>query len=239
MSRTPRRRRATATAVCSSDCATSASGTRRRAVFDRLPPRDTEEHWLELWWAVRLATGTAAPDAPPPRWDLLYELSARERIATLGWLRSEALIRRLAPREVTERWRGHAFAAARESAMQASELGTLLAQLRLGGIEAVVLKGLPLSVRLYGDASVRPCSDVDLFVADAERARAHRLLLASGWRHVKGLAPSEGSYQLPTPAHQGNLEVHSQLLDDALLAHHRVPEPERAVVDVEGVPVLA
>lgn len=208
-------------------------------MFDRLPPGDTDENWLELWWAVCLAMGTAEPDSPAPRWDVVYGLAARERIATLGWLRSDALIRGLAPLQVTERWRGHALAAACEAAIQAAELGALLDQLRSDGVEAVVLKGLPLSVRLYGDASVRPCSDVDLFVSWPARATVHQSLLASGWRHVKGFAPSEGSYQQPTPAHQGNLEIHSQLLDDALLAHHCVPEPDRAFVDVEGVPVLA
>ena len=190
------------------------------------------------WWALRLATGTArADDEPPASWDDVYDVALRERLATLAWLRGGALLRRLTTAEQAARWRAQALRAHELAERQVAELAELLRVLEGAGVTPIVLKGLPLGVMLYGDPAARPVSDTDLFVSIAQRPSAHTALLAAGWRHLGGHLPAESTYQRPSIV--PNLELHSSVLDDALLAHVRVPEPAGVLVDVAGVRVFA
>src|SRR5687767_12103439 len=54
------------------------------------------------------------------------------------------------------------------------------------GIDAVVLKGLPLASRLYGDFAVRACVDIDLYVSRESRAKADVALARAGWTLAEG-----------------------------------------------------
>ena len=82
-----------------------------------------------------------------------------------------------------------------ESALQASrnravrrgwrQLGALKHasdRLAAGGIPCLVLKGLPLSQRLYGHPLLRDALDIDLLVAPETQRAAERVLLDHGWR---------------------------------------------------------
>lgn len=48
-------------------------------------------------------------------------------------------------------------------------------------IDFIVLKGLPLSMLLYGDYTVRQCCDIDIFISPEDALRAHRLLQDLGY----------------------------------------------------------
>ncbi len=48
-------------------------------------------------------------------------------------------------------------------------------------IEFIVLKGLPLSMLLYGDYTVRNSGDVDIFIRPADLVKAHESLLHQGY----------------------------------------------------------
>jgi len=48
-------------------------------------------------------------------------------------------------------------------------------------IDFIVLKGLPLSMLLYGDYTIRQCVDLDLFVSPDQAMRAHILLQKLGY----------------------------------------------------------
>ncbi len=194
---------------------------------------------LAAWWALRLASGTARFSDPlPASWDAVFEGALRERLATLAWLRGGPLIRRLANADEAARWRGHALRSHELAQLQATELADLVRVLDAAGVTPIVLKGLPLGAMLYGDIAARPVSDTDLFVPIAQRGHAHAALLGAGWRHLGGASPAESTYQRAS-AITPNLELHSSVLDDALLAHVRAPEPTGSIVDVGGVSVFA
>ena len=53
------------------------------------------------------------------------------------------------------------------------------------GIPALVLKGLPLSARLYGTPLARDCIDIDLLVPPDTVAEAARIVSGSGWQLFK------------------------------------------------------
>ena len=55
-------------------------------------------------------------------------------------------------------------------------------RLAASGIPCLVLKGLPLSQRLYGHPLVRDALDIDLLVAPETQRAAERVLLDHGWR---------------------------------------------------------
>ena len=55
------------------------------------------------------------------------------------------------------------------------------------GVDRLVLKGVPLSQRLYGHPLLRSSADVDLLVAPADARPAEKALLRAGWR----LRPAE------------------------------------------------
>lgn len=192
----------------------------------------------ELLAVGRLATAMPLGDAHPD-WERTFEVAVRERCAPLAWLRSADAIRRHAPPAVQRRWRSHALCATEHAHGQAAELVALVGAFADAGLSPVVLKGLPLSVMLYGDVAARPSTDTDLFVPAAERAAAHRLLLAAGWRHLYGDAPDEGSYQFDGVARCPYLELHSTVLDENLWAHVRVPVPERRRVTLDTGTVAA
>lgn len=61
-------------------------------------------------------------------------------------------------------------------------LDEVLALLNNASIPTVILKGTPLSERLYGDAFVRLSSDIDLLLPEKELARAIALLAEIGYR---------------------------------------------------------
>ncbi|WP_436700568.1 nucleotidyltransferase family protein [Nocardioides sp. BYT-33-1] len=50
-----------------------------------------------------------------------------------------------------------------------------------GGLDALVVKGIPLAVLTTGDAGARGAGDVDLLVRPEDVAAAHRLLRGAGW----------------------------------------------------------
>lgn len=180
---------------------------------------------------VKLALGTPLGDASVD-WKGILDSAVYERCAALTWLKSAAVIRASAPVEVQQQWRAEALATAERARSQFAEVTDLLAGLEEKEVQAVVMKGQPLSQMLYGDPFVRPSFDIDLFIPPADRAAAHDALLARGWRHSEGAAPGESTYLRREVAHAGSLEVHSALLDDNLLSHLASPVPavERLLV---------
>jgi Uncharacterised nucleotidyltransferase len=63
----------------------------------------------------------------------------------------------------------------------AAELERLLASFAQHRIEVIPLKGPVLAETLYGDATARPCTDLDLLVRTSDFIRAEQLLMDAGW----------------------------------------------------------
>lgn len=189
--------------------------------------------------ALRLATGKPVALSGREAWEEVFRVALRERIAMLCWLRSALAIRRSAPAAVASAWREHAIAADDLSRTQLRVLERALSALRGAGVFPVVLKGLPLAVRLYGDFTARASSDIDVHVPANERDAARRALLAAGWRLRDGATPPwEESFDLATDRGWVLLEMHSSLVDHNL-AHLPVPGPSVAELVIDGRPIPA
>jgi hypothetical protein len=69
-----------------------------------------------------------------------------------------------------------------ENQLNLSRLAPFLARLDGASIGTMVLKGVPLALRFYGDLGSRPMNDADVLVPTDRMADALRLLEADGWR---------------------------------------------------------
>ena len=184
-----------------------------------------------------LSLGEPLVDTPAD-WIALFGLAERERLAALAWLRSGSVIRRLAPTDVVARWRAHAMHVALQVETLVTSISSAIAALQRAGIDAVVLKGAPLSERLYGSATARPLADCDLYVRDAHRVAATGILANEGWTSRIGEPPSEEAFERWAGGQRDVIELHSNVLDDPLLWHIRVPV-ECETVSLLGVSVPA
>ena len=162
-------------------------------------------------------------------WDELLSLAVRERIAGVIWSRSAALIRRQAPTEVASRWKRSAIVLGLHAERQLAELAAIVAAFSAHDIPTVVLKGAPLAQRLYGDYTVRPTLDSDLYVDVDHREAAARQLGELGWRRVTGQWPEEEKFERRIGDRIFVLEVHSSVIDDAPLDHLRIPVEHETV----------
>lgn len=187
---------------------------------------------------AQLALGVPA-DPAIGDWSAILERAIHERCASLAWHRSAALIRARAPADVVAAWRQHVFGAMETSHGMATELAAAIGILGSASASPIVLKGLPLSVRLYGEPWIRPTSDMDLHVPVDDRRACHRALLAAGWSHLEGLPPGESTYERHNGDRVLHLELHSSLFDDNILSHVVAPHPDAALVDVGGTAVYA
>lgn len=170
-------------------------------------------------------------------WPAVFDIARKERCAPLAWFRSASAIRDAAPADVVAAWRAEVMSAVSLADFWQGLLEQTLSQLEGSGVDATVLKGLPLSHKLYGHGAARPCSDLDLYVELPQRAAAHDALLAAGWRWRIGSAPHEAGYIKEHGERAAVLEVHSSLLDDCLVAHlpFRAPGRTRVAVGARAI----
>jgi hypothetical protein len=184
--------------------------------------RTIDEDHQALQQLLLLALGRPIADGTLD-WATLYQLAEAERIAALAWHRSGEVIRCLAPPAIVNQWRAHAM----RVALQVETLVDVVAQaveaLRRSAIEPVVLKGAPLAQRLYGDATVRPLADCDVYIPLAQRAAARDVLAAEKWTSRVGEPPSEETFERWGGGQRNVIEVHSSILDDSLLSYTHIP----------------
>ena len=121
------------------------------------------------------------------------------------------------------------FAAGRESYRQTWRRTELIlvrvrqsvAQLALAGIPTVLLKGVALVDRFYGDHGLRPMSDFDLLVREPDMSRSVEILAGLDWTPMTRVPVSLMPRHDYTLAHRGGGEcdLHRRLYpgaDDAL-----------------------
>ena len=179
--------------------------------------------------AVRLAAGLGPLAQTPEAWNDVLVAALSERCAALGWRRSGDAIRAAAPPAVVARWRRAAVEADRRGQRQLAALEEIVSALGEGGVEPVVLKGLPLSAALYGDPFVREVNDIDLWVPLEARDATAVALGALGWRHAEGSAPWEETWSLQADGETHHLDVHFRLLDHNLAHLGELPVESRPV----------
>lgn len=181
--------------------------------------------------AVALALGRRLESPLVADWRRVHAVARAERLAALAWSRAGEQIRRFAPPEVVGRWRAESVAAAELADRQREALVGIADAAARDGELPLVLKGLPLADRLYGDPAVRVSCDIDLFVPEHRRASAHAMLTALGWEHWYGSAPFDASYRLRQAGSALFLEVHSLLASEALSHCGLAPGSERVWSD--------
>jgi len=184
--------------------------------------------------ALRLAFGHPRPEDGRADWSLVFDAASRELLAPLAWSRSGLFIRRHADAGITATWRRAAIAAHLRGGHQLELARDATTALNAVGVDAVVLKGLPLGHRLYGDPFVRCMSDIDLYVPAPQRAHAAATLRGLGWRSVDGAAPWHESWSAISGGSEYHLELHSWLVSDHL-AHLRTPSALSARAAIAGV----
>jgi hypothetical protein len=186
--------------------------------------------------ALRLALGRPV-ELEAVDWVSVFAVALRERLAALAWLRSGDTIRESAPRDVVDRWRTLAVSADQRGRERLTLLAGALQALSQRGIAPVVLKGMPLSLRLYGDPFVRSSDDIDLFVDAGQRGAARSALESLGWRVVDGAPPWDELFTLGAGS-MLYLELHERLVTD-YLAHLDLSPRESVDMSVEDVRVRA
>jgi len=188
--------------------------------------------------ALRLALGTPRFEDRAADWSLVFNAASRELLTALAWSRSGMFIRRSATPAVTNAWRRAALATQLRGENQLELLRSVLQALDFAGVDAVVLKGLPLGDRLYGDAFVRCSADIDLYVPAHQRNRAAVVLRALDWRREDGHAPWHEAWSARRGDVTYHLELHSSLVSDHL-AHLSAPAPAVVASCIGGAVVHA
>jgi len=167
-------------------------------------------------------------------WPSLCALAERERLLGVTWKVSGQRITRLAPGDVASRWQRKALLLGLNASQQLELLAQSVRALITREVDVVALKGAPLAQRLYGDCTVRPLRDIDLYVPLEQRSIASAVLRDLGWRCTSGNPPEEETFQLQSGTSSYRLEVHSSALDDSLLDHLHLPV-ERVDVRVADI----
>jgi hypothetical protein len=126
------------------------------------------------------------------------------------------------PASCLDELRCASFADARSALMQVAEISRLLAALRMVDVPVLVLKGVALSVQLFGDVSRRRARDIDLLVAPADRERADAVLRTMGYRSERWSAADQAAVERCVKDaeyfHATTLtcvELHTRLTDNA------------------------
>jgi hypothetical protein len=124
---------------------------------------------------LRLALGRA-PTEQALDWGALLARAEQERLASVIWQRSAESIRHNAPAAIGGAWQKRAIVSGLLVDQQLDALAMAIATLQMHGVSPVVLKGLPLAQRIYGDHTVRPVIDADLYIPAEERGAASKAL---------------------------------------------------------------
>jgi hypothetical protein len=95
--------------------------------------------------------------------------------------------------------------------LQRADLVAAAATLDAAGVPFLVLKGLPLARRLYGQSGGRFSGDVDLLVRPTALAAATRALVAAGHRHQPSSYTRGTVETVLAPAHGTTIEIHALL----------------------------
>jgi hypothetical protein len=90
----------------------------------------------------------------------------------------------LLPPSVADKLRLAYFQTARANLVRLHELEHVLRSLSAANIPVILLKGIALADVVYGNVAVRPMSDIDLLVREANVAGALRALTTMGYRAI-------------------------------------------------------
>jgi len=162
-------------------------------------------------------------------WEGLLDQALRHRVAPLLYRNLRDACPTLPPPVVLERLRRHCAAMEQRNLLLAMELVRLVRLFGARGIAVIPFKGPLLAAALYGRLALRPFGDLDLLVHRDDAPRAHRLLLAEGYRsRDTGWRPLERLFnycrEYKHDARELYVEVHWDLADRSVTLPFNTPD---------------
>ena len=144
---------------------------------------------LAARWPLRVEDAAAlrGAAAEAPNWAAVVGEARRHRVTSLVLSALQACGSPHVPAEVIAELRRHSLAAVQRSFAQVVECDRLSRIFAAGGIRVLVLKGVPLSIQLYGEPALREADDIDLLVDPEQFWAADASLTEAGYRHSFGV----------------------------------------------------
>lgn len=125
-------------------------------------------------------------------WKALLPLASAQKVAPLlASLLSVPSVASSVPPEVVAELDGIRRRTAMRVLLQLAELQRVTAALAAAGIRTLVFKGPLLAQQAYGDAALRQCFDLDLFLPERQVLEAKKVLLQLGYRPEFTFQPHE------------------------------------------------
>lgn len=139
-------------------------------------------------------------------WGAFTALVNRHEVSALVYasLRKHAV--NLFPDNVREKLKERSEQVRRQALLHAAELVRLIRKFAGHGIEVLPLKGMMLSLQLFGDPGMRHSRDMDLMVKLEDLDRSDRLLEAEGYRRIfpgAGMTARQRRYLISEGCHYG------------------------------------
>jgi hypothetical protein len=120
-------------------------------------------------------------------WTYLLDLARDHGLLPLLYKRLSPIPGAQVPRDVLARLEAGYYNTLKHNLRLLHTLGQIVAALREGGVEVIVLKGGALAGTLYADPGLRPMSDLDLLVRVEQVDRASTVLGTLGFHRSGGL----------------------------------------------------
>ncbi len=188
----------------------------------------------ELQALASLCIGGSAFDAEGLNWSRLAALARHERCLGLAWSASAHRIKASAPSDVIAHWHHAVRVNAARAAARLELAGLISARARERSISVGVLKGTPLSQRLFGHWAIRPAGDIDFFTDARDRTAFDALLLECGLMRLEITALGEGRYRREIGADRQSVEVHSNLFDESTMVSLELGVRSLVPVEIGG-----
>lgn len=146
-------------------------------------PAWPDPHPALLRWLNTLGRAWQAPLPDSPRaWNALLEEARKHGLAPLLYASLREAQGADVPGAVLDELKTEAMARAATNLWLAEELRAMLEALERAQLPCLVMRGLPLAQRLYGDISRRPMGDIDLLVRKTDLTGLTRALEGLGYR---------------------------------------------------------
>jgi hypothetical protein len=121
--------------------------------------------------------------AGPVDWDWIVRRAEAERLGAVLY----AVVSRLSiPAGIRDHFGVARASGRRQYLLGAQQITKVLSEFERDGVPMIPLRGPALAELLYRDPSLRPFTDLDLLVREADLPRALHLLARLGYRHLEG-----------------------------------------------------
>lgn len=118
-------------------------------------------------------------------WKYFLYLTDRHRVCPLVYRTLKNLGNLNLPNWVLEDLRSKARQVVFENMLMASEIISITHEMKQANIQPIILKGVPMGAQLYGDFTIRPSKDIDIFVRPEDIEIAKSIIEKRGFHFLK------------------------------------------------------